>query len=127
MSIHDHPRDDGWPGWLAPLRPDEVARARMRRAILQAAAPILAARRPASWWDVAAGWSGLAAPIAAAIALLFAWLAYDASPPRPEPERAEMEALVRPSLQTAPPALLLDRSEPSRDGVLEATLRREGP
>lgn len=127
MSIDDRPRDDGWPGWLATLRPDEVARARMRRAILVAAAPLLAARRPASWWDVAAGWSGLAAPIAAAIALLFAWLAYDAGPPRPGPETFEMEALVQPSLQAAPPALLLDQSEPSRDGVLEATLRREGP
>jgi len=99
----------------------------MRRGILRAAAPLLAARRPARWWDVAAEWSGLAAPIAAAIALLFAWIAYGASPPGIEPERQEMEALVRPSLQAAPPALLLDRAEPSSDGVLEATLRREGP
>jgi len=116
MSIRETRTDDAWPGWLEPLRPDELARERMRRGILRAAAPLLAARHPARWWELAADWSGLAAPIAAAIALLFAWIAYEASPAGVEPERQEMEALV-----------LLNQAEPSTDGVLEATLRREGP
>lgn len=129
MSGHDVGREDrAWPAWLEALRPDELARARMRRGILSAAAPLLATRRSRrSWWQVAADWSSVAVPIAAAIALLFAWIAYDSAPPGSEqPERVEMEALVRPAVQTAPPDLLLNRSEPSTDGVLAATLQRPG-
>lgn len=129
MSAQREDRNDGWPAWLEPLRPDPMARARMKRGILAAAAPLLAGRHPTAWWEVAADWSSIAIPIAASIALLFGWIAYESSPspaPTPESERLEIEALVQPAAASSPPALLIDQSEPSSDAILAATLRREG-
>lgn len=63
-----------WPAWLDGLRPDEVTSARLRRSILQAAEPLLEARRE-DWWDVASRWAGLLTPIAAVLALVFGGLA----------------------------------------------------
>lgn len=129
MSAQRRDGDRGWPAWLEPLRPDAVSRARMKRGIQAAAAPLLAARHPAAWWELAADWSSVAIPIAASIALLFGWLAYESGPspvPAPESERMEMEALVQPA-SSSPPALLTDQAEPSSDALLAATLRREGP
>ncbi|MDT8436891.1 MAG: hypothetical protein RRA92_09060 [Gemmatimonadota bacterium] len=68
MTMERRNRTTG-PGWTGPLRPDELTRARLRRAILDEAGPLLAARR-ASWWEVAAGWASLLTPAAAAAALL---------------------------------------------------------
>lgn len=129
MSTQRRDGDGGWPAWLEPLRPDPVSRARMKRGIQAAAAPLLAARHPAAWWEVAADWSSVAIPIAASIALLFGWLAYESGPspaPAPDSERMEMAALVKPA-SSSPPALLIDQAEPSSDALLAATLRREGP
>ncbi|MDP2479783.1 MAG: hypothetical protein Q8W51_08040 [Candidatus Palauibacterales bacterium] len=128
MSTEREDRNDGWPAWLEPLRPDRMARARMKRSILTAAAPLLAGRHPAGWWEVAADWSSVAIPIAASIALLFGWIAYESSPPpvpTPESEQLEIEALMQPAAAAALPALLIDQSEPSSDALLAATLRRE--
>ncbi len=122
--------EDTWPVWLEPLRPDPASRTRMRRRILAAAAPLLAGRHPLAWWEVAADWSSVAVPIAASIALLFGWIAYTSSTPAaastPEPERIEIEALVQPQAPASPPALLIDRTEPSSDALLAATLRQGG-
>ena len=62
------------PRWFDTMRPDEVTAARLRRAILAAAQPLLAARRD-SWWDVASNWATLLTPVAAVLTLLFAGLA----------------------------------------------------
>jgi hypothetical protein len=129
MSAEREDRNVGWPAWLEPLRPDPLARARIKRGIQAAAAPLLAARHPAAWWELAADWSSVAIPIAASIALLFGWIAYESSPspaPTPQSERMEIEALVQPAPESSPPALLTDQSEPSSDALLAATLRREG-
>jgi len=66
--MHDRPR------WLDILLPDEVTAARLRRAILDVAEPLLAGRRD-SWWDVASDWATLLTPVAAALTLIFAGLA----------------------------------------------------
>lgn len=65
---------DRWPNWLRALRPDEVTRHRMRRAILDEAAPLLAARRD-NWFDAVAEWATILSPVAAAVTLIFAGLA----------------------------------------------------
>ena len=64
----------GWPNWLETLRPDEITRARLKRSIADAAAPLLSARQ-LTWWEVASDWASLLTPVAAAAAVLFAGLA----------------------------------------------------
>ncbi len=76
--IHDRPR------WLDILLPDQVTAARLRRAILDAAEPLLAGRRD-SWFDVASDWATLLTPIAAALTLIFAGLAVRQGIPSDDP------------------------------------------
>lgn len=76
--MHDRPR------WLDMLLPDQVTAARLRRAILDAAAPLLAGRRD-SWFDVASDWATLLTPIAAALTLIFAGLAVRQGIPSDDP------------------------------------------
>lgn len=64
----------GWPEWGEPLRPDDVARARMRRGIRERSAPLLARRRGGAW-RVLEAWAGYLAPLAAATAIFCAWAA----------------------------------------------------
>jgi len=64
----------GWPKWLETLRPDQITRARLKRSIADAAAPLLSARQ-LTWWEVASDWASLLTPVAAAVAVLFAGLA----------------------------------------------------
>lgn len=115
-----------WPEYLEPLRPDEMARHRMRRAIADAAESLLESR-PLSWFEVTAGWSGILAPLAAALLIAFGALAYRASVPaeelavEPAPEPVELVESLAPDVE-APPALLIDGSEPSRDALLAAAL-----
>ncbi len=66
--------DSKWPRWLEALRPDEVTRRRMRRAILREAGPVLANRRD-SWADAVSDWAAILSPVAAAVTLVFAGLA----------------------------------------------------
>jgi hypothetical protein len=111
MSREQRGTEGGWPAWLEPLRPDPMSRARMRRSILTSAAPLLAARHPLAWWEVAADWSSVAVPIAASIALLFGWIAYTSGTS---------------AAATPEPTLLVDRSEPSSDALRDAALRQGG-
>ncbi len=76
--MHDRPR------WLDILLPDEVTAARLRRAILDVAEPLLAGRRD-SWWDVASDWATLLTPVAAALTLIFAGLAVRQGIPSDDP------------------------------------------
>jgi hypothetical protein len=63
-----------WPRWLEGLRPDDFTSARLRSSIVQAAEPLLEARRD-DLWDVASRWAGLLTPVAAALVLVFGGLA----------------------------------------------------
>lgn len=76
--MHDRPR------WLDILLPDEVTAARLRRAILDAAEPLLAGRRD-NWFDVASDWATLLTPVAAALTLIFAGLAVRQGIPSDDP------------------------------------------
>lgn len=76
--MHDRPR------WLDILLPDEVTAARLRRAILDVAEPLLAGRRD-KWWDVASDWATLLTPVAAALTLIFAGLAVRQGIPSDDP------------------------------------------
>ncbi len=69
----------GWPAWLETLRPDPLTRERLRRSVLDAAAPILRARQ-VTWWEVASDWASLLTPVAAAAAVLFVGLAFGHRP-----------------------------------------------
>lgn len=82
----DEGRSDAWPDWGEPLRPDDVARARMRRGIRERSAGLLARRRGATW-RVLEAWAGHLTPLAAAVAVLCMWAAaHDASGgPAPRP------------------------------------------
>lgn len=80
----------GLPAWADALRPDPLARARMRRAIREAAAPLLRARR-LTWWEVASDWASLLTPAAAAAAILFVAMALR-EPAAPAADQALAEA-----------------------------------
>lgn len=118
--------DRDWRSWLAPLRPDDVTRARIRSDVLRRAEPLLRRRRRDAVLRTAASLARVVAPMAAAAALLFGWVAHEASPPTPGPAVAErpvqVEELVR-ERDGAPPAMLTSASAPSTDLVLQATLR----
>lgn len=148
MSSGKRNRRRSWPAWLAPLRPDDVSRARMRAAIEERAEAWLEGRRAGSVWDVAEEAARRLAPLAAAAVLLFGWMAHRAEretlavgsgvaveePVRPAgdgplPARSDVavEELLRATRGPAagPPAMLTAASAPSQDLVLEATLRGE--
>ena len=131
MSSTNHGRSGGrrpaWPAYLEPLRPDQLTRGRLRRNVMAAAGALLE-RRPLSWIDITASWSAALTPIAAGLLVAAGVLAYRASGPAAPAVVAEAEAesvgLVRslaPDAE-APPALLIDLVEPSRDAVLTAAL-----
>lgn len=120
-------RDDrSWPEWMEPLRPDDVARKRLRSGILRKAVPLLEARRSEAWWGLA-GWTSRLVPVAAAAALFFLWLASSAAPDRPvEMDRTAtvgdtMELIVGPA-GSAPPRVLTAEDAPSPDAVLTAAV-----
>lgn len=120
--------NDRWPIWMRALRPDELTRRRMRRAILDEALPLLTARRD-SWFDAVAEWATILSPIAAAVTLVFAGLALRqagsvelsdtiASAPA-------VEELVRPG-ETLPSAFGPD-SVPDLDAVMTVLYENELP
>ncbi|MDE2878008.1 hypothetical protein [Candidatus Palauibacter soopunensis] len=131
MNRRDQSRDGGrGPGWaeyLEPLRPDELTRRRLRRNVM-AAAEALFARRPLSWLDVTASWSAALAPLAAGLLVAAGVLLYRISLPDapefvvdPDPTPVGLVRSLAPDAE-APPALLIDLAEPSRDAVLTAAL-----
>ena len=71
MRDEKNSRSRSWPEWLAPLRPDDVARARMRSAVLERAGPWLERRRAGSVRELAGEAALRLAPLAAAAVLLF--------------------------------------------------------
>ncbi len=117
--------ETGWPTWLEPLRPDEMSRRRLRNAVLSAASPILRAREW-SWQDDVARWTSVLAPVAAAVAILFAGLAYRAARPETQAlvEPLEIDPVLQP-LADGPPAMLTSTLEPSVEEILAATIERD--
>lgn len=115
-----------WPDWLEKLRPDDVARRRIQRAVMARARPLLAARRRERTWDVTAGWADVLVPVAAAAAAFFVALALNTGGPAP-PATAErsppsIEELVGYEPDASPPAVLTRGTEPDMDAVLEAAM-----
>lgn len=120
-------RSPAWPEYLEPLRPDQLTRRRLHRNVRAAAAALLE-RRPLSWIDITASWSAALTPVAAGLLVAAGVLVYrvsDAAAPRvaaeAEPEPVELVRSLAPDAE-APPALLIDLADPSRDAVLTAAL-----
>lgn len=115
-----------WPAWVQPLRPDQMSRRRLKKAVLSAAGPMLRARER-SWQDVTGRWAAVLAPIAAGLTILFAGLAYSASRTEPEArvEVFDLDPLVLQPMNDAPPTLLTSTLEPSMEGILTATIGPE--
>lgn len=116
--------DDSWPEWLEPLRPDDVARVRMRAVILRRAEPELARRRRRAVWEAADLIGRRLTPFAAAAALLFGWLAFQAAPVPDPPEAVAVEEMLRPPSGEGPPAFLVSARGPETEHAAEATLVR---
>lgn len=123
--------ESAWPGWLEPLRPDALTRRRIRRDVMERARPLLAARRPARAWEVAAGWADVLVPVAAVASVLFTVLALQigerAIGPSPRAGAADgqgvrIEELLADPTSSEPPPLLTRRDQPDLDGVLEAAI-----
>lgn len=113
-----------WPEWLEPLRPDDMERSRIRRGVMRTAGPLLAARRP-SWWDEVARWADVLAPIAAVFVLFCAGLAFETARPGTEAQasaEAPVVDLVQPPAPAGPPELLTAAREPSNDRILRAAV-----
>lgn len=101
----------------------QLDRQRARRRILTAASPLLAKRRPASSWDILAGWArpGLvAASIALAIAVGAVQLT-NSRASRPAPVALD-DVLVGEGGGAAVLAVLVGTQEPDVDAVLAAEL-----
>ncbi|WP_419161380.1 hypothetical protein [Candidatus Palauibacter sp.] len=120
-------RESEWPEYLEPLRPDQITRRRLRRSVM-AAAETLLERRPLSWIDVTARWSAALTPIAAGLLVAAGVTLYRLSLPGssqlsadPGPEPVGLVRSLAPDAE-APPALLIDFVEPSRDAVFAAAL-----
>lgn len=112
--------DERWPEWLEPLRPDDVARARILRAVRARAGDELARRRRSATWDAAERFARRLVPLAAAAVLVFGWLALRA---RPEPEEARpvaVEQLLEPPAGEGPPAFLVSASAPRAEHAYRA-------
>lgn len=114
--------DRRWPEWLEPLRPDDVGRARMRAGIAERAEPVLARRRRRATWDAAARFARRLTPWAAAAALLFGWLAFEATPEPADPEPVAVELMLQPEAGEGPPAFLVSTSAPATEQAYAATL-----
>ena len=113
-----------WPSWLEPLRPNDSSRFRMRTEILRRAAPLFESRR-LPWQQVAADWSHMLLPIAAAMVLFFAGLAYEASRPEPAGPPLTLEELIQPADLDDSFSLLTAGTDPSTDHVLSLVMNYE--
>ena len=120
--------NDRWPIWMRMLRPDELTRRRMKRAILDEALPLLTARRD-SWFDAVADWATILSPVAAAVTLVFAGLALrqagSADLSDTIASAPAVEELVRPG-ETLPSAFGPD-SVPDLDAVMTVLYENELP
>lgn len=128
----DQTRGEGsaWPGWLEALRPDALTRRRIRRDVMERARPLLAARRPARAWEVAAGWADVLVPVAAVASVLFTVVALQIGERAMGPAQVRatggqgvhIEELLADPTASEPPPLLTRRDQPDLDGVLEAAI-----
>jgi hypothetical protein len=109
-----------WPAWLEALRPDQMTRERIRRAVMRRASPILASRRT-SWLDLASEWATLLSPVAAAVALVFAGLAVLRPPSDTLAEAPpRVQELVEPTPGEVLPAVFTQDTVADLDVVLTA-------
>lgn len=110
--------------WARLLLPDEVARRRLRRAIMREARPLLAARRD-GLLDAISTWAATLSPIAAAITLVFAGLALRQTRPTrmAEDTAPAFEELVEPG--RALPSAFEGDSIPDLDAVLTVIYESE--
>lgn len=118
--------DERWAEWLEPLRPDDVARARMQAGIRDRAEPLLARRRRRALLDAAERLARRLTPLAAAAAVLFGWLAFQATPEPAGTEPVAVERLLQPEAGEGPPAFLVSASAPAAEHAFEATLEPSG-
>ena len=120
--------NDRWPIWMRALRPDELTRRRMERAILDEALPLLTARRD-NWFDAVADWATILSPVAAAVTLVFAGLALrqagSADFSDTIASAPAVEELVRPG-ETLPSAFGRD-NVPDLDAVMTVLYENELP
>ena len=120
--------NDRGPIWMRALRPDELTRRRMKRAILDEALPLFAARRD-SWFDAVADWATILSPVAAAVTLIFAGLALrqagSADLSDTIASAPAVEELVRPG-ETLPSAFGPD-SVPDLNAVMTVLYENELP
>ena len=120
--------NDRWPIWMRALRPDELTRRRIKRAILDEARPLLTARRD-SWFDAVADWATILSPVAAAVTLIFAGLALrqagSADLSDTIASAPAVEELVRPG-ETLPSAFGRD-SVPDLNAVMTVLYENELP
>ena len=120
--------DDRWPVWLRALRPDPLAKRRMKKAILDDALPILTARRD-SWFDAVADWATILSPVAAAITLIFAGLALRQAGSAELPDTMASAPAVEEWVsadETLPSAFARD-SVPDLEVVMTVLYESEGP
>lgn len=115
-----------WPGWLAGLAPDDLTRRRMRSRILGEAAGLLRARRSVSWWAVTDRWTTRLLPLAAALALVFAGVARQASDaPVAFDTPPTVDELLESANPDGPPAVLTSSVEPGLDQLLSAAVNTD--
>lgn len=117
-------REDRWPEWLEPLRPDDVSRARIQARIRVRSERELARRRRRAAWQAAEQLARRMTPVAAAAILLFGWLALRAGAvPEPDARRpVAVEQLLQPAGGEGPPAFLVSASAPGPEHAYEAAL-----
>lgn len=115
-------RRSDWPGWAEPLRPDGDRRRRLRSDIAAGARDELARRERRAVLDVASGWTRRILPLAAAVALAFGWAATRSAEQVRSGQPIRAERLVDPDSADALPGILVNRSEPSTDRVLQSVV-----
>lgn len=115
-------RTDGWPRWLAALRPEASRRKRLRSGIIAGAREELARRQTRAMMNVASGWTRRILPLAAAVTLAFGWAAFRGGPQPAPAERIRAERLVDPDSAQALPGILVNQPEPSADRVLQVVV-----
>ena len=109
-----------WPAWLESLRPDDVTSARMHRSVLEAAAPLLEARRE-DWWTIASSWARLLIPAAAVVTIVCGSLAVRDEPAVMAAGETEPAADVVDALRSeAAPAGFSEFEETDHDVVFAA-------
>lgn len=121
-------RSDMWPAWLQALAPDPLSRERVRRRVMNQAAGLLRARRAGNWLAITDRWTTALLPLAAALALVFAGLARQASQLSTSTQTPPtVEELLESANPDGPPAVLTSATEPGLDQLLSAAVTPDAP